>query len=91
MTEEILNPATLTQLSGNALAVGVMGWMLHYFMKKEERRERQFEGREEKWTKVVRHNTQALHILADAILNPNSGLTNQEVRKAFNAVGSEEE
>ncbi len=50
----------LTQLTGTALAIGVLVYMINYFMKRDEKRE-------EFVIKVIQDNTNALRELRDII------------------------
>ena len=52
----------LTQLTGTALAIGVLIYMVHYFMRREEKRE-------DFIAKVVQDNTNAIRELKDMIMN----------------------
>lgn len=63
---------TITNLSGNALAICTLLFFIRYFISREERREALFTTKEEKrdlfFGELLRENTEALRSLQTVIL-----------------------
>lgn len=63
---------TLTNLSGNALAICTLVFFIRYFIAREEKRENAFSTREEKrdtfFGELLQENTEALRSLQVAII-----------------------
>lgn len=63
---------TLTNLSGNALAICTLVFFIRYFISREERREALFTTKEEKrdlfFGELLRENTEALRSLQTIII-----------------------
>lgn len=72
---QFLKPETIASLGGQSLTITLLLWMLSYFMKRDRR-----------WERVVRSNTKAMTMIADAIVSPDSEVTRREIRKAVNQV-----
>jgi hypothetical protein len=57
---------SISNMTGNALAIALMLFFINYFMRKDEKRERFI-------ARVIRSNTEALKILAEAVSHTEAG------------------